>query len=86
MARRVDDPRCNHTEHETRVTSLSDDQEWKTGMGMRAVWVCRRRACILDAMAWVERGSGVERSYVYLGPIGSPLWDPNSTVESLETK
>jgi hypothetical protein len=54
-----DDTRCDHDEFSHRVTNES-----QTGAGVNKdaplmmVRVCHRRACILDAMAWVERGTG----------------------------
>jgi hypothetical protein len=54
-----DDTRCDHDERTHRIVNES-----QTGPGvvkdkpMRMVRVCHRRACILDAMAWVERGTG----------------------------
>jgi hypothetical protein len=53
-----DDTRCDHDELTHRIVNES-----QTGPGvvkdkpMRMVRVCHRRACILDAMAWVERGT-----------------------------
>lgn len=59
MTKASDDPRCKHRESSRRVTSLPDEVKWEPGMPMRSVWVCEDRACVLDAMAWVERGTGL---------------------------
>lgn len=54
-----DDTRCDHDEHSHRVVNES-----QTGDGIRKdkplamTRVCHRRACILDALAWVERNTG----------------------------
>ncbi|MCB5280575.1 hypothetical protein [Arthrobacter sp. ES1] len=54
-----DSNRCDHDELSHRITNES-----QTGPGvakdkpLRMARVCHRRACILDAMAWVERGTG----------------------------
>ena len=48
------DPRCTHTRHARRVTNVRDGEDWRN-RAMRSTWVCDRRPCVLDAMAWVER-------------------------------
>lgn len=53
-----DDTRCAHDERSHRVTNESQTGEYVPDKPMRSVRVCNRRACLLDAMAWVERGTG----------------------------
>jgi hypothetical protein len=54
-----DDTRCDHDEHSHRVVNES-----QIGDGLKKdkpccmARVCHRRACILDALAWVERNTG----------------------------
>lgn len=52
-----DDTRCDHREMTYRVYSESQIGPNPSQTG-RMTRVCHRRACILDAMAWVERGQG----------------------------
>jgi hypothetical protein len=49
-------PICDHEDRfQRRVTNIPDTVKSVMGMSLRSVWVCSRRACVLDAMAWVER-------------------------------
>ena len=68
-----DDARCDHGRMDVRVSNIPDTEGWKPGRALRSVWVCDARACVLDAMAWVERGTG-ERAIAYAGVAGSPEW------------
>lgn len=52
-----DDTRCEHEELSHRVFSESELGPNPSQTG-RMARVCHRRGCILDAMAWVERGRG----------------------------
>lgn len=54
----TDDPRCDHDEQSHRITNESQTGEYRKGKPCRMARVCHRRACILDALAWVERGTG----------------------------
>jgi hypothetical protein len=53
-----DDTRCYHDELSHRVTNESQTGEFRKDKPCAMVRVCHRRACILDAMAWVERSTG----------------------------
>lgn len=53
-----DDARCEHEERSHRVTNQSQTGEYRDDKPISSVRICSRRACILDAMAWVERGTG----------------------------
>ena len=53
-----DDPACDHLEMQRRVTNLPDGEDFRSRPAHRSVWVCDSRPCVLDAMAWVERGTG----------------------------
>lgn len=54
---KYDDPRCNHAGTVHRVTNLPDGTPLTPDMAHRSAWVCEKRPCVLDAMAWVERGT-----------------------------
>lgn len=58
MSPRKSDPDtvCSHKPFAHRVSSLGPGQEYEPDTALRSVLVCARRACVLDAMAWVERG------------------------------
>ena len=62
MATKEDWPRCDHKEFVHRVVnfpdSITSDQITADGLPYKSSWVCERRACVLDAMAWVERITG----------------------------
>lgn len=64
MNDKYDNPRCTCGPLIHRVTNLAEGVELTIDMGHRSAWVCEKRACILDAMAWVERGTG-EPALVY---------------------
>jgi hypothetical protein len=54
MTRNTDpSPICDHAftepDHEDEMHRVTNEY--------RSCWVCHRRPCILDAMAWVERGN-----------------------------
>jgi hypothetical protein len=53
-----DETRCEHNEHSHRVTNESQTGTYDRDKPAAMTRVCHRRACILDAMAWVERNSG----------------------------
>lgn len=53
-----DDARCDHEERSHRVTNQSQTGEYQDDKPMSSVRVCGRRACVLDALAFVERGTG----------------------------
>jgi len=52
-----------------RVGNLPESVEWKPGSALFSAWVCEKRACVLDAMGWVERNAGTP-AYV-VGPLAS---------------
>ena len=53
-----DEPRCNHTPGFIHMVTNQPQEVFDKSRGIRSVWVCGQRACVLDAMAWVERGTG----------------------------
>lgn len=54
-----DDTRCDHDEYSHRVVNESQTGDGiKKDKPLTMTRVCHRRACILDAMAWVERNTG----------------------------
>ncbi|MET3172928.1 UNVERIFIED_ORG: hypothetical protein ABIB52_000756 [Arthrobacter sp. UYCu721] len=53
-----DDTRCDHDELTHRVTNESQIGEYRKDKPCCMARVCHRRACILDALAWVERNTG----------------------------
>lgn len=53
-----DDTRCDHDERTHRVTNESQTGEFREDMPYAGARVCHRRACVLDALAWVERSTG----------------------------
>lgn len=53
-----DNPRCDHDETSHRIVNESQTGDYDKDKPMRMARVCHRRACILDALAWVERGTG----------------------------
>jgi predicted RNA-binding protein YlxR (DUF448 family) len=55
-----DDPRCDHTDLIHIVTNQPDGYD--KDRSLRSAWICGQRACVLDAMAWVERGTGEKAS------------------------
>lgn len=55
---REDSPYCHGAGHGTsvnRVTNWPDRSTFDLNRTIVSVWVCERRSCVLDAMAWVER-------------------------------
>lgn len=58
-----DSPRCDHQHRgdgiETvRVVNASQAGDYDRTLPHASAWVCTNRACILDALAWVERATG----------------------------
>ncbi|MFJ2662535.1 hypothetical protein [Arthrobacter koreensis] len=53
-----DDTRCDHEERTHRVTNESQTGGYQKDKPLGSARICHRRSCILDAMAWVERGTG----------------------------
>ncbi len=49
---------CNHPETSHRIVNESQLGAYIKDKPCRMARVCHRRACILDALAWVERGTG----------------------------
>lgn len=49
---------CEHDESSHRICNESQISEYHADKPLRMVRTCHRRACILDGMAWVERGTG----------------------------
>lgn len=47
-----------HEEHIRRVTNAGQIGEYKLAWPHASVWVCGRKTCLLDALAWVERTTG----------------------------
>lgn len=62
---RRDEPNCDHVQAVVLVTN--QPEHYDSFRSHRAVWVCGRRSCVLDALAWVERGTG-ERAHWRVGP------------------
>lgn len=50
------DPICDREELVFRVSNVKDGEDWRE-RSLRSAWVCGNRACVLDAMAWVERAN-----------------------------
>lgn len=71
----VDETRCDHKKHSHIVTNESqiNSNTPVADAPHMSVRVCHRRACILDAMAWVERGTG--ESAGWRGPHGDFAFD-----------
>lgn len=62
-----DDTRCDHDELTHRIANESQtENSVDKDKPLMMARVCHRRPCILDAMAWVERGTG-ERA-AWAGP------------------
>jgi predicted RNA-binding protein YlxR (DUF448 family) len=60
-------PICDHGDRFVhRVTNVPDEvpSAEAAKMSYRGTWVCERRACVLDAMAWVER-AGAGNAIIY---------------------
>lgn len=59
MSRKANDdfPRCDHKPGFKHLVSNQSD-EYDKDRGLCMAWVCEERACVLDAMAWVERHTG----------------------------
>ena len=53
-----DDTRCDHDERTHRVANESQTGEYQKDRPFAAARICHRRACVLDALAWVERLTG----------------------------
>lgn len=53
-----DEPRCDHMPGFVHMVTNQPQEVYDKSRGLRSVWVCGERACVLDAMAWVERGTG----------------------------
>lgn len=68
-----DYPRCNHTEDDdadhplnrVRVTNASQTGAYNPERPHASSWVCGRRACVLDAMAHVERFTGEQALWTF---------------------
>lgn len=77
-----DHPRCGHEGREVRVTNASQKDEYDQGRPHASAWVCRERACVLDAMAWVERATGEHAVWQARGESVwrslPPHWEPLS--------
>jgi|GEM_PF-4894383 hypothetical protein len=56
MARKEDDPRCERPSLDVIVTNQPGDYD--RTRSHRSAWVCSDVACVIDAMAWVTRGTG----------------------------
>jgi hypothetical protein len=76
---------CDHDELSHRIVNESQTGAYDKDKPIRMARVCHRRACILDAMAWVERGTsesaawaGRHQEYRFDVPkdIGAPLQVP----------
>jgi hypothetical protein len=78
-----DDPRCPHDEYSHRVANESQIGEYQKDKTTRMTRVCHRRPCLLDAMAWVERGSG-ERA-AWAAPESEYTFDLPEHVPAAET-
>lgn len=53
-----DSTRCDHEGRSVRVTNASQKGDYDRSLPHASTWVCTERACVLDAMAWVERATG----------------------------
>lgn len=55
-----DDTSCNHGHGYAGLDVIVTNQpdEYDSSRPHRSVWVCKSRECVLDAMAWVLRGTG----------------------------
>ncbi len=58
---------CDHNNSEVMVTNQPD--AYDSTRSHRSVWVCGRPECVLDAMAWVRRGTG-EKPWWRVGVAG----------------
>lgn len=54
----ADDPRCAHKDRFKVMVTNQIQKDYDKDRGLRSVWVCDDPACVLDAMAWVQRGTG----------------------------
>lgn len=55
----VDDENlCDHEESTHRIANQSQLGDYQKDKPLRMLRTCHRRACILDGLAWVERGTG----------------------------
>lgn len=52
-----DSIRCDHEDRSVRVTNNSQKDDYDRSLPHASAWVCPERACVLDAMAWVERAT-----------------------------
>lgn len=55
MAHKEDDPRCERSSLDVIVTNQPGDYD--RTRSHRSAWVCSDVACVIDAMAWVTRGT-----------------------------
>jgi hypothetical protein len=53
-----DDPRCQNEGSIVRVVNATQAAVYTPGLPHASAWTCGKRACVLDAMAWVERATG----------------------------
>jgi hypothetical protein len=58
--KRYDEPTCNHGTLDVIVTNQPEHDPIGA---LRSVWVCAALPCVLDAMAWVARGTGTAASW-----------------------
>lgn len=55
MTTRPDEPRCERASLDVIVTN--QPEKYDSTRSHRAAWVCSDVACVIDAMAWVTRGT-----------------------------
>lgn len=68
MARtKYDDPACERNSLDVIVTN--QPEEYDNARAHRSTWVCSDPACVMDAMAWVTRGTG-EKAWWRVGTTG----------------
>lgn len=69
---------CDHRTSEVIVTN--QPEKYDKSRSHRSCWVCARPECVLDAMAWVSRGTG-EKPWWRVGTTG-PWNDSTPTFDA----
>lgn len=84
-------PRCSdfpgegHDQHVRRVTNASQTGPMQFGSPHASAWVCGRKSCLLDALAWVELTTGEKAQWTEdMGATWKELSFPENTTFVLE--
>lgn len=74
-----DNPRCERNSLDVIVTN--QPEAFDKTRSHRSTWVCSKPECVLDAMAWVTRGTG-EKAWWRVGTTGD--WSDGIYPEATE--